>query len=69
MQAGGLYDVKFYTHDKTLKDEKQHDAMDKPTSKQQVCISDSSHLRCTKNWTHTSSASGSYGRQTKASLF
>ena len=30
----------------TLKDEKQHDTADKSTSKQQVCISDGSHLHC-----------------------
>ena len=63
MQAGGLYYVKFHTYDETLKDEKQHDAADKSTSKQQVCVSDSSCLRCAKNWVYTPSASGSYGRQ------
>ena len=52
MQAGGLYDVKFHTHDETLKDEK-HDTVDKSTSKQQVCVLDSSHLCCAKNLTHT----------------
>ena len=62
-QAGRLYDVKFHTRDETSKDEKQHDAADKSTSKQQVCISDGSRLRCAKNWTHTPSASGSYNRQ------
>ena len=53
VQAGGLYNIKFHTHDETLKDEKQHDAMD----------TDSSFLCCAKNWTRTPSASGSYGRQ------
>ena len=51
MQAGGLYDVKFHTCDETLKDDKQHDALDKSTSKQQVCVSDGSRLCCAKNWT------------------
>ena len=69
MQAGKLYDVKFHTRDETLRDEKQHDAAHKCTSKQQVCILDGSHLCCAKNWTHTPSASGSYGRQMKALLF
>ena len=55
--ACGLYDIKFHTRDETSKDEKQHDATDKSTSKQQVCISDGSRLRCAKNWTHASSAS------------
>ena len=59
MQAGGLYDVKFHTRNETSKDEKQHDTANKSTSKQQVYILDSSCLRCAKNWTHTSSASGS----------
>ena len=62
MQAGGLYDVKLQTHDETSKDEKQHYAVDKSTSKQQVCVSDGIHLRCAKNWIHTPSASRSYGR-------
>ena len=35
----------------------------KSTSKQQVCVSDKSFLRHAKNWTHTPSTSGSYGRQ------
>ena len=47
----------------TSKDEKQHDAVDKSTSKQQVCVSDGIFLRRAKNWTHAPSASGSYGRQ------
>ena len=42
-----------------MKDEKQHDTVDKSTTKQQVCVSDGS---CAKNWIHTSSASGSYGK-------
>ena len=62
-QAGRLYDVKFHTRDETSKDEKQHDAVDKSTSKQQVCISDGRCLCYAKNWSHTPSASGSYGRQ------
>ena len=45
-----------------MKDEKQHDTADKSTSKQQVCISDGSCFHCAKIWTHTPSASGSYGR-------
>ena len=28
-----------------------------------VCVLDGIHLCCAKNWTHTPSASGSYGRQ------
>ena len=62
MQAGGLYDAKFHTRDEISKDEEQHDAANKSASKQQVCISDGSHLLRAKNWTHTHSASGSYGR-------
>ena len=54
-------------------DEKQHDRVDKSTSKQQVCVSGGSHFRCAKNWTHTPSVSGSYGwqagSQMKALLF
>ena len=57
-----------HTRDETLKDEKQHDAEDKSTSKQQVCVSDGSFLCCAKNWTHTPSDSGSYSRQIKALL-
>ena len=55
------------TCNEILKDEKQHDAVDKSTSKQQVCIY-GSRLRCAKNWTHTPSASGSYGRPADESL-
>ena len=62
MQAGRLYDVKFHTCDGTSKDEKQHDAADKSTSKQMVCVLDSSCLCCAKKWIHTPSATGSYGR-------
>ena len=66
-------DYDFHTRDETSKDEKQHDAADKSTSKQQVSILDSSRLHCAKNWTRTPSASGSYGRQAgrqkKTSLF
>ena len=40
MQAGRLHDKKFHTHDETSKDEKQHDTVDKSTSKQQFCIND-----------------------------
>ena len=36
MQASGLYDIKFHTRDVTSKDEKQPDAVNKSTSKQQV---------------------------------
>ena len=68
MQAGRLYDVKFHTRDETLKDEKHRDTADKSASKQQVCVLDGSHLRCAKNWTHTPSASGSYGRPADESL-
>ena len=57
-----LYDIKFRTHDETSKDEKQHNTVEKSTSKQQICISDGSRFRCAKNLTHTPSASGSYGR-------
>ena len=32
--------------------EKQHDTVDKFTSKQEACVSYGSHLRCAKNWTH-----------------
>ena len=53
--------TEFHTRDETLKYEKQHHAMDKST---QFCILDSIRLHCVKNWTHTPSASGSYGRQT-----
>ena len=55
-------DVKLHTRDETLKDEKQHYTVDKSTSKQQVCVSDGIRLRCAKNWTHTPSTSGSYGK-------
>ena len=44
------------------KDEKLHEAVYKSTSKHQVCVLDGSHLLCAKNWTHTPSASESYGR-------
>ena len=57
-----VYDIKFHTHDETSKDEKQHDAVDKSTSKQQVCILDGSLLCYAKNWTHIPSASGCYAR-------
>ena len=49
-------------------DEKQHDAADKSTSEQQVCILDDSRLHYAKNWTHTPSVSGSYGRPADESL-
>ena len=42
MQASA---IKFHTRNETLEDEKQHDVADKSTPKQQVCVSDSSHLR------------------------
>ena len=45
--------MKFHIHDGTLKDEKQHDAVDKSTLKQQVYVLDSSYLRCVKNWAYT----------------
>ena len=71
--TSGLYDIKFQTCDETLKDKKQHYAVNKSTSKQQVCISDGIRLHCAKNWTNTPSANGSYGkpagRQKKALLF
>ena len=48
MQAGELYDAKFHTHDEILKDEKQHNVVDKSTSKQQACVSDGSCLIVSK---------------------
>ena len=42
---------------------KQHDTVDKSTSKQQVCVSDSNYVHHAKNWTCTLNASGSYSRQ------
>ena len=68
LQAGRLYNVKFHTRDETSKDKKKHDAADKSTSKQQVCILDGSRLRCAKKWTHMPSASGSYDRHASYNL-
>ena len=63
MQAGGLCDIKFHTRDEILKDEKQHDALDKSTSKQQVCVSDGNFLHCAKNSTHNLLLVGLNSRQ------
>ena len=62
------YDIKLHTCHETLKDEKQIDTVDKSTSKQQACVSDGIYLCCAKNWTHTCSIRGSYGRYADKNL-
>ena len=37
--------------------------MDKSFSKQRIRIVDANYILCEKNWTHTRSGTGSYGRQ------
>ena len=47
-----------------MKDEGYHQgAEDKSFSEQQVRIVDANYIPCEKNWTHTRSGTGSYGRQ------
>ena len=47
-----------------MKDEKNHhDAVDKSFSEQRIRIVDANYILCEKNWTHTRSGKGSYGRQ------
>ena len=40
-----------------------HGAVDKSFSEQQIRIIDANYILCEKNWTHTRSGTGSYGRQ------
>ena len=40
-------------------------AEDKYSSVQQICVLDVNHQTIEKNWTHTPSTSGSYGRLAK----
>ena len=37
--------------------------MDKSFSEQRIHIVDANYILCEKNWTHTRSGTGSYGRQ------
>ena len=37
--------------------------MDKSFSEQRIRIVDANYILCEKNWTHTRSGTGSYGRQ------
>ena len=47
-----------------MKDERNHHgAMDKSFLEQRICIVDANHILCEKNWTHTHSGTGCYGRQ------
>ena len=46
-----------------MKDERNHHgAVDKSFSKQRICIVDANYILCEKNWTHTRSGTGCYGR-------
>ena len=58
-QVGWFYDVKFHTCDEICKDENQHDAVDKSTTKQQVSVSDVNCIYCINNLIYTPSDSGS----------
>ena len=40
-----------------------HGAVDKSFLEQQIRIVDVNYILCEKNWTHTRSGTGSYGRQ------
>ena len=40
-----------------------HGAVDKSFSVQRIRIVDANYILCEKNWTHTRSGTGSYGRQ------
>ena len=47
-----------------MKDEGYHQgAVDKSFSEQWIHIVDANYILCEKNWTHTRSRTGSYGRQ------
>ena len=47
-----------------MKDEGYHQgAVDKSFSEQRIRIVDANYILCDKNWTHTCSGTGSYGRQ------
>ena len=47
-----------------MKDEGYHQgAVDKSFSEQQIHNVDTNYIFCEKNWTHTRSGTGSYGRQ------
>ena len=47
-----------------MKDERNyHGAVDKSFSEQQIRIVDANYIPCEKNWTHTCSETGSYGRR------
>ena len=47
-----------------MKDEGNHQgAVDKSFWEQRICIVDANYILCEKNWTHTRSGIGSYGRQ------
>ena len=47
-----------------MKDERNHHGtVYKSFSEQQICIVDANYILCEKNWTHTRSGTGSYGRQ------
>ena len=47
-----------------MKDEGNHQgAVDKSFSEQRIRIVDANYILCEKNWTHTRSGTGSYGRQ------
>ena len=46
-----------------MKQEKNHHgAVDKSFSEQRILIVDTIYITCKKNWTHTHSGTGSYGR-------
>ena len=47
-----------------MKDERNHHgAVDKSFLEQQIRMVDANYILCKKNWTHTYSGTGSYGRQ------
>ena len=47
-----------------MKDEGNHQgAVDKSFSEQQIRIVDANYILCEKNWPHTHSGTGFYGRQ------
>ena len=47
-----------------MKDEGYHQGVvDKSFSEQRIRIVDANYILCEKNWTHTRSGTGSYGRQ------
>ena len=47
-----------------MKDEGNHQgAVDKSFLEQRIRIVDANYILCVKNWTHTRSGTGSYGRQ------